>query len=323
MPQETTRFDLNARAWRLGESLESAADQWGVQTTRVAGAKVIDCGAAAPGGLAAGLGLARICLADLATVEFLPPAPTSGLPLPTISVHTDHPVLACMASQYAGWRIAQGDFFAMGSGPMRAIAGKEELIASEGWGQTSDRAVGVLETAQTPTAEVVEYVATACGVPPERVMLLFARTASLAGGVQVVARSLETALHKLHDQGFPLAAVRAGAGAAPLPPIAADDLIALGWTNDAVLYGATVQLWVDCEDELIRRLGPETPSSASRDYGRPFADVFAAAGRDFYKIDPKLFSPAAVTFFNLATGRTFCFGATAPDVLRRSFELPC
>ena len=50
-----------------------------------------------------------------------------GLPCPVVQVSSDNPVLACMASQYAGWQVSVGKFFAMGSGPMRAAWGKEEL----------------------------------------------------------------------------------------------------------------------------------------------------------------------------------------------------
>ena len=315
-------IDLNARTMRLADAVCDRAVEIGVEIHAVGGARVVDCGARAElGGLEAGLLLARICLADLADVSLS--SASAELPLPSVCVRTDHPAAACMAAQYAGWKIAVGDFFAMGSGPMRAIAGKEEFLANEGLSQQSDCAVGVLETAQLPTTDVVDYLSHACDVPPQRLTLLVARTASIAGSLQVVARSVETALHKLHELGFPLSAVASAAGSAPYPPIAGDDFTALGWTNDAILYGARVQLWVRCDDETIEAIGPNAPSAASRDYGRPFAEVFEAAGRDFYQIDPALFSPAAITFFNLASGRTHCFGAPAPDVLRRSFGLSC
>src|SRR5262245_46345341 len=92
-----------------------------------AGARVIDCGVQAEGGLQAGLGLARVCLAGQAEVTLVP-GDVSGIPCPYVQVMTDHPVTACMASQYAGWQVAVGKFFAMGSGPMRAAYGKEELF---------------------------------------------------------------------------------------------------------------------------------------------------------------------------------------------------
>ena len=85
-------------------------------------------------------------------------------------------------------------------------------------------------------------IAAACQVEPSSVTLLVAPTASLAGGVQVVARSVETAMHKLAELKFDLARIVSAHGSAPLPPVAGDDLAAIGRTNDAILYGARVVL---------------------------------------------------------------------------------
>jgi methenyltetrahydromethanopterin cyclohydrolase len=247
------------------------------------------------------------------------PGDVAVWPGPAVTIATDHPVAACMASQYAGWRIDIEGFFAMGSGPMRALAGKEELFEKIGHRESADVAVGVLETSQAPTDAACKSIADACRVPPERLTLMFARTASLAGHVQVVARSVETALHKLHELGFDLALIQSAWGIAPLPPIAKNDLQGIGRTNDAVLYGGQVTLWVRGEDAAIGEVGAKVPSSASRDFGEPFESIFTRYEYDFYKIDPHLFSPAAITFHNLQSGRTQRFGEPRPDVLRRSF----
>jgi methenyltetrahydromethanopterin cyclohydrolase len=225
-----------------------------------------------------------------------------------------------MASQYAGWQIAVGKFFAMGSGPMRAVATKEPLFAELGLKELSDRVVGVLETSKLPNAEVCKHIASSCQVSPDHVMLLAARTASIAGTLQVVARSVETALHKLHALGYDLKNVASGFGSAPLPPVAKDDLAGIGRTNDAILYGGQVTLWVRDDDARLAELGPKIPSSASPDYGEPFATIFERAGRDFYKIDGMLFSPAVVMLVNLASGKSHRFGELRPDVLTRSFD---
>jgi methenyltetrahydromethanopterin cyclohydrolase len=146
-----------------------------------------------------------------------------------------------------------------------------------------------------------------------------APTASQSGTIQVVARSVETCLHKLLELGFDPKRIESGLGTAPLPPVAEDDLAAIGRTNDSVLYGGEVTLWVRGDDDSLRDIGPRVPSSASPDFGQPFAEIFRRYDHDFYKIDPHLFSPAAVTFCNLDTGRTFRFGQVSPDVLQRSF----
>ena len=311
---------LSARALAIVERALADHEALRIAETRLdGGGRLVDFGVRARGGLEAGRVLALACMADLGRVDLAPhdPAIWDG---PAVCVRTDQPVLACMASQYAGWRISVGKFFAMGSGPMRAAAAKEPLFEKLGIGAHEPAVVGVLETSKLPGYEVFEHVASACGVSRDQVTLLVAPTASLAGTFQVVARSVETALHKLMELKFDITAVESAWGVAPLPPPAANDIAAIGRTNDAILYGGQVTLWVRSDDEELRTIGPHVPSSASSDHGRPFEEVFRDYGGDFYKIDPHLFSPGVVRFVNLATGRTFVFGRVMSDVLRRSFE---
>jgi len=282
------------------------------------GTKVLDCGIKTPGGLQAGLALARICLAGQAEVS-LAPGEVSGIGCPQIQVASDNPIVACMASQYAGWQISVGKFFAMGSGPMRAAYGKEDVFEHIPGKEQSPVAVGCLESRKVPDDAVAEHIATALGIPAGKVTLLAAPASSIAGAVQVVARSIETALHKLHELKFDLNQVLSGFGSAPLPPIAKDQLTAIGRTNDAILYGGRVTLWVNAEDDVIREIGAQVPASASPDYGEPFAAIFDRYEQDFYKIDPMLFSPAEIVFCNLKTGRSFAFGRTRDEVLLKSF----
>jgi methenyltetrahydromethanopterin cyclohydrolase len=309
---------LNERAWQLADRLTADATVARVAEHTVGGARVLDCGVAAQGGLNAGLALARVCLAGLADVT-LTPGVVPELPLPAVQVATDAPIAACMASQYAGWQVSVGKYFAMGSGPMRAAYGKEALFDKIPGREKPPVAVGVLETRKLPTAEVVEFLAGRLELSADKLTLLAAPASSLAGSVQVVARALETALHKLHELGFDLAQVVSGCGVAPLPPVAADEMTAVGRTNDAILYGGRATLWVKADDEVLAEIGPRTPSSCSPDHGAPFAEIFERYNRDFYKVDPLLFSPALVVFHNLKSGRSHVFGRTEPDVLRRSF----
>jgi methenyltetrahydromethanopterin cyclohydrolase len=185
------RFFLNDRAARLSEELLADAAALGVIVTNVAEARVVDAGIDAPGGLSAGVALARLCLADLGRVDILPG--------PVVQVTTDHPVAACLGSQYAGWQLKVGDWFGMGSGPMRAQYGKEELYDTIGLRETAKQAVGIIEARVRPTPEVVRTLADKLHLPPAAITLWIAPTASLAGGVQVAARSVEVALHKLHE----------------------------------------------------------------------------------------------------------------------------
>ncbi len=311
---------LNELAHDLCDRMEREAARLRVSVTRSeCGVRLIDCGIATPGGLEAGRRLAEVCLAGLGSVRFVP-SPIADTPGLAVQVVTDHPLAACMASQYAGWQISAGKYFAMGSGPMRALARKEPLFEKLGYRESSSVAVGILETRKVPSGELCQELARQCGVSSESLTLLMAPTASLAGSVQVVARSVETALHKLFELGFDLASVESGHGVAPLPPASADDLVAIGRTNDAILYGGDVTLFVHGDDAGLQQTGPKTPSSASPDHGQPFAAIFERAGRDFYKIDPHLFSPARITLSNLSTGRAFVFGHTVPRVLHESFD---
>jgi methenyltetrahydromethanopterin cyclohydrolase len=310
---------LNERAQRLSDHLAAtaAALRITVQTTSQ-GARILDCGVNVVGGVQAGLALARVCLAGQAEVSLVP-GEVSGVACPLVQVLTDQPVLACMAAQYAGWQIAVGKFFAMGSGPMRAAYGKEELFNDLPGREQAPVAVGVLEARKLPDDAVIEYLCNALQVPAAKLTLLVAPAASMAGNLQVVARSVETALHKLHELKFDLSQVVSGFGSAPLPPVARDELHAIGRTNDAILYGGRVVLWVQAEDDQLAELGPKVPSSASHDHGATFATTFKRYGYDFYKIDPMLFSPAQVVFCNLKSGRSHVFGRVEPDVLRHSF----
>jgi methenyltetrahydromethanopterin cyclohydrolase len=310
---------LNQQAFELALDAFAAADE-----LRIAGHQepngplLLDFGIAVPGGLEAGLRLAEICLSGQARVDLVA-SDAAVWQGPSVQVMTDHSVRACMASQYAGWKLAHGKFFAMGSGPMRARAGKEALFEKIGFREQSDVAVGVLETRKSPPPEVSAEIAADCGIDPTKLVLCIAPTASQAGTIQVVARSVETCLHKLLELGFDPTRIESGFGKAPLPPVAKDDLGAIGRTNDAVLYGAEVTLWVRGDDDSLRQIGPRVPSSSSPDFGEPFAAIFRRCDCDFYKIDPHLFSPAAVTFCNLDSGRVFHFGQVSPNVIQRSF----
>lgn len=305
---------LNESAMKCADVLATNADQWRCAVSTVGGARVIDCGGAAQGGLRAGIQMARICTAARAEISL-----QSGTDGPEVQVYSDDPIRACLASQYAGWQIKTANFFAMGSGPMRAAAGREKLFNDIPGREQPPCAVGVLETRKHPTDEVIAYIVSQLPASAEKLTLAVAPASSMAGTIQVVARSLETALHKLHELKFDLHQVVSGLGVAPLPPVAADEGKAIGWTNDAILFGGRVVLWVRADDEILDHVGPKVPSSASPDYGAPFAEVFKRYNGDFYKIDPMLFSPAQVEFRNLKTGKVHRFGKTDSDLLRRAF----
>ena len=319
-------ISLNQRAAVIVQEMIADSEALGLGVSKLSnGAVVIDAGVKVPGSLAAGRLYAQACLGGLGQVSFTRLAfddPASGTQgsfwLPAVSVNVDHPHIACMAAQYAGWAIKRDKFFAMGSGPARALYAGEELFGKLDYKDQADVAVLLLEGRKLPGEEVAAYVAGKCGVEPGRLTLLIAPTASVVGSVQIAARVVETGLHKLVELGFDVRQVVAGYGVCPLATVAADDLHAIGRTNDAVLYGGQAYYTVRAADAELAALVEKVPSSASRDYGTPFYDLFQRYGGDFYRIDPLLFSPAQVYFNNLTSGRTFRAGQVNSALLRAS-----
>lgn len=317
----TDVFALNARAWEMADHLAARAAELRLQVTMLAsGARVIDAGVAAPGGLGAGLGLAELCMGGLGHISFTPLLIEQDA-YPGVQVWTDHPAVSCMASQYAGWAIQVDKYFAMASGPLRAHARVEhELFAKLGYAEQAERGVLVLEGRTLPTDAVAAFVAGKASLDPAALTFAIAPTASLAGGVQVVARIVETGLHKMETLGFDVLRVESAMGTAPLPPVAKDDLRAIGRTNDCVLYGGTAHFTIRATDAELEELARTLPASTSADYGTPFYDIFQRYGGDFYKIDKLLFSPGEVWLTSAVSGRTFHGGRLAPDVLRASLR---
>lgn len=311
--------NLNDRATHLTAFARARAQNLRIAFEEQDQTLILDFGVKTEGGLEAGLLLAKICLSGLADVSIVP-ADLRLAEVPQIFVRTDHPVAACLMSQYAGWRIASDDYFAMGSGPIRAAVRKEDIFQHLPETEDGRLAVGVLESGTLPTSSAIEQIRAAL---PEtcRLTLAVAPTASQAGNIQVVARSVETALHKLHELQFPLDNIISGTGVAPLPPVAKNDLHGIGRTNDSILYGATVNLWVRCEDKAITNIGPRVPSNSSTSHGQTFLSLFKASNHDFYALDPALFSPAVVVFHNLKTGRSFRYGTHLPELLKGSFGM--
>jgi len=309
---------MNPAAWEIADRLSALPIPNGIEVRILeGGSRVIDCGVKAPGGLVAGVEFARACLGGLAQVEIVPWR-LGDVPLPACRVVTDHPLAACIGSQYAGWKVEKDGFFAMGSGPARAAAAIEPVYQKYPLRVRPERAVLLLETSALPGGGVAAEIAERCGVTPPSLTILAASTGSPAGSIQIAARSVETALHKLMELGFDLHQVRSGVGLCPIAPVSRDPLEAIGRTNDAVLYGCEVHLIVEAQDDLIANLAPRVPSSASRDFGKLFYDLFKQYG-DFYKIDPMLFSPAAVSITNMRSGHVFHAGEISPDLLRKSF----
>jgi methenyltetrahydromethanopterin cyclohydrolase len=312
---------VNKLARPLVERLIADAARLRVAVSKSAcGAVIVDAGISAKGGIEAGRLIGEICLGGLGTVTLGPGSAELASPF-SITVSSTDPVIACLGSQYAGWSLQEGSFFALGSGPARALWAGEELYKDLGYKDEAEPATIVVETGEVPPDALLARIAQDCGVAPQNLTVILTPTTTLAGSVQVVARSLEVALHKAHELGFALEHVIDGIATAPLPPPAGNFVMAMGRTNDAILYGGTVHLFVAGPDDAAKALADKLPSTASKDHGRPFADVFMEYGGDFYQIDPHLFSPGLVQVTAVESGASFRRGRLSPEILAKSFAL--
>jgi methenyltetrahydromethanopterin cyclohydrolase len=320
---EVEALSVNRRAAELTAALRRDAIllSLGVATGPL-GETLIDAGAKHRGGVEAGLRIAEICMGGLGTARLHPDSATPRWPW-TIAVASPQPVIACLGSQYAGWSLAHGEgkdaFFALGSGPARALAQKEAVFKDIGYQDEADQAALIIESGRPPPPEIVEKVTRDCGVEPSALTVIYAPTQSLAGSAQVVARVLEVALHKAHELKFPLSCIAGGMGAAPLSPPHPNFVAAMGRTNDAIIYGGRVHLFVTGPAADAKGLAEALPSRVSRDFGAPFAEIFRRFKGDFYAIDPMLFSPAEVIVTAIESGESFHAGAVHHKLLDASF----
>ncbi len=315
-------LSVNEAVAPLVERLCADAAALGVAVRREEGVRIVDAGVEAPGSIEAGRLVGEICMGGFGRVA-LRSAAADGWPT-WLEVSSSQPVLACLASQYAGWSLAASKeetggkkFFSLGSGPARALAVKEPLFAELGYRDRAARGVLVLEVDRTPPPVVLQKVLRDCALAPEALTVVLTPTTSAAGTTQVVARVLEVALHKAHELGFALADIVDGVATAPLPSPTPDGGQAMGRTNDAILYGGRVHLGVRGSEAAAQALAAKLPSRNSRDFGRSFAEIFKSVDYDFYKIDGALFAPAEVWVSHLDSGRTWHAGALEMALLRR------
>ncbi len=312
---------VNASCQPLVDNLVKQAQALQLEISTLSnGTRIIDAGIHCPGGLEAGRLIGEICMAGLGTVTLGSNSGFDQWPW-SVNVHAKTPVLSCLCSQYAGWSLSHDKFYALGSGPGRALAGREELFKEFAYTDHADKTCIVLEVDKFPPVEIAEKVAGNCGIKPENLTFILTPTTSLAGVMQIAIRVLEVAMHKAHTLHFPMGKIVDGFGVTPVAPPGGDFMTGMGRTNDAILYGGLVHLFVRATDDEAKDLADKMPSNTSSDYGRPFGEIFKSYDYDFFKIDPMLFSPAKVMITNTQTGNSFIAGALNPELLAASFGL--
>lgn len=314
-------FSVNRGALKILEEVISNSEYYGVKVEKVEnGGVIVDAGVKARGGYEVGLKITEICMGGLGRA-CLTVQQYGDHVLPATAVYTDEPCIATLGSQFAGWRIKVGDFFALGSGPARAISQEpKELYRKIQYKDESDVAVIVFETDKYPSAEVFRYIAEKCHVEPSKVYSVITPTSSIAGCTQISGRIVETGIHKLTELGFDPKKIVYGAGVAPIAPIHPKFARAMGRTNDVIIASGQVFLTVDYDGTDLEDYVKKAPSSTSKIYGKPFFEIFKEAGYDFYKIDPAIFSPAHLTVSNVKDGKVYTAGKIDAELLKKSLE---
>jgi methenyltetrahydromethanopterin cyclohydrolase len=312
---------VNRRALKIVDKLRENSDEYGVLVKETdAGTVLIDAGIKANGGFQAGKVITEICLGGYGKAMICPIL-HEDLTLPSVFVHTNYPAISTLGSQFADWRISEGDYSAIGSGPARALARKNrELYEKIGYEDECDGGVLVLETGAEPPEPVIEKIAADCGIRQSKLVVILVPTTSVVGSTQVSGRIVETGLHKLLTLGLDPLRVSNAYGVAPIAPVHPKFVVAMGRTNDAILYGGFAHYDVKgYKDEELSEFVAKAPSSASKSYGQPFQETFKNANYDFYRIDPNLFAPAVVSACNVDQGSVFKAGKINLEVLKRSF----
>lgn len=317
---------VNLEAKKTVDRMIADKDKLKISVDKLAnGSTVIDAGVNVSGSFKAGELYTDICLGGLADVGISITADlTENFVLPSVKIKTDFPSISTLGAQKAGWSVSVDDFFALGSGPARALALKPaETYREIGYQDDADIAILTLEADQLPGEDVTDYIAEECNVSPENVYVLVAPTASLVGSIQISGRVVENGTYKMLEAlHFDVNKVKYAAGIAPIAPVDPDGLKAMGKTNDAVLFGGRTFYYIESEEgDDLKELADKLPSSASSGYGKPFYDVFKEADFDFYKIDKGMFAPAEVVINDLRTGEVFRVGKVFAPLLMKSFGL--
>lgn len=317
---------VNLEAKKIVDRMIEKADDLKIKVDKLEnGSTVIDCGVNVDGSIKAGELYTGVCLGGLADVGISIPGDLSErFALPSVKIKTDFPAISTLGAQKAGWSVSVGDFFALGSGPARALSLKPaETYEEIGYQDEADVAILTLEADKLPGEDVTDMIAEECDVAAENVYVLVAPTSSLVGSIQISGRVVENGTYKMLEAlHFDVNKVKYAAGIAPIAPVDPDSLKAMGKTNDAVLFGGRTYYYIESEEgDDIKSLAENLPSSASEGYGKPFYDVFREADYDFYKIDKGMFAPAEVVINDLRTGNVFRAGFVNEELLMKSFGL--
>lgn len=316
-------LNINAKAMKVVREIIEDADALGCRVIKMdCGATLIDMGIECLGSWKAGVLFTRACMGDMGTVTMGEFRLNEDYTFSSVEVCTNQPLIACMASQIAGWKLGDGEFATIGSGPARAIAHVESdwYFKMTDYREKHNEAVICLQDVKYPTNEVALEVTKACGVKPEDTYLLISNSTCVVASIQVSGRMLEQTCHKMFEKGFHAGQIVMIRGTAPIAPIVKDEMKSMGRINDALIYGSSVEIWVDAKDEDIEKVLPGLVGKTSSPcYGKLFEEVFEEAGRDFFYVDHDVHSLGRVQIHNVNSGKAYCAGEINRAVLEKSF----
>ena len=317
------KTSINKMAVKVVKEIIEREEEIGVKVIKMGcGTTLIDMGLKAKGSNEAGILFTRVTLGDMATVNLGTWKLDDDYTFGSVELFVTEPLIACLASQIAGWQLGSGEFATIGSGPARAqaVIPSDYYLDMTPYRDRNDEVVLCIQDIRYPDDSIALEVAQACKVPPENVYLLIAPSASIVGSIQVSARMIEEVCHKMHEKGFDVSKVVNARGQTPIAPLVMDEVKAIGRINDAILYGGDTEFWVDATDEEIAAVVEKLVSKTSSPYyPELFGVVFERAGRDFYKIDHDFHSIAKIQIHNVRTGKSFIAGEINYNVIRESF----
>ena len=314
---------INKLATKVAKEIIENADRLGCKAYKMqCGVNVIDMGVKVKGSWEAGLLYTRATIGDLGNVKLGEFKLNEEYTFAAVDLYIDEPLIACLASQIAGWKLGMGDVATIGTGPARAQAQVDGdwYLAQTPYRDHNDEVVLCIQDIKLPAESIGKLVAKECKVAPENVYILVAPSNCIVGSMQVAARMCEQVCHKMFEKGFPVSKVVACRGNAPIAPIVKDEVKAMGRINDAILYGGETEFWVDATDVEIAKVIHQLVSKTSSPYYKElFEKVFVDAGKDFFYVDHDFHSIAKITMHNINTGKAFSAGEIAYEVLEESF----
>ena len=284
------------------------------------GATVLDMGINAKGGFRAGKYFAEIGMGGLGRLRYMMMRAGEYL-IPALQCVTEAPAVCEMASYVARTKVPWHGEIQVVSGPVRAILGSDDFARAVGYRDPSPRkAVCGVQCERLPDEELAEGIGRVCGISPEKLYIMAARTGCMTGAVQVSARNVEQSLPTVYDRGFSMDQVLEGSAVAPLISVCDDEDTAYGRVNDCLIYGQETNLTVRCEDGDIESMLDDIPFSKNTDiYGTPFEPLFARCGRSWANVPRDWDAPCRINFCNAKTGHVFTTGIIHEGVLVQGF----